>query len=120
LTGNIGIDTLTGGAGNDSFVYNGTLDFGDRITDFANAAGNDDRFLISRAVGGGLTAGTLAASAFVSGTGNVALDADDRFIYNTTTGNLFFDADGTAATAAVLVATLTTRPVLTNADIVIF
>jgi Ca2+-binding RTX toxin-like protein len=41
ITGGAGADTLTGGTGADHFVYRGTGDGGDTITDFANGAGND-------------------------------------------------------------------------------
>jgi len=37
-------------------------------------------------------------------------DASDRIIYDTTTGNIYYDADGTGAATAKLFATLTTHP----------
>ena len=42
---------------------------------------------------------TLAANQFVIGT--AAQDANDRIIYNSNTGELFYDSDGTGGTAAV-------------------
>ena len=52
----------------------------------------------------GLATGALPASAFVIGT--AAADAGDRILYDSATGNLYFDSDGTGANAAVLFATL--------------
>jgi Ca2+-binding RTX toxin-like protein len=46
-----------------------------------------------------------------------AHDASDRLIYNTSTGDLYYDADGTGAKAAILVAHLTGNPVLIYSDI---
>jgi Ca2+-binding RTX toxin-like protein len=67
---------------------------------------------------GGTGVATLAASAFVAGT--AAGDGSDRIIYDQATGNIFHDADGTGATAAVLFATVTPGTVLTNADFLVY
>ncbi len=79
----------------------------------------DDTIVVSAAgFGGGLTPGSvITADEFRLGT--VALDAGDRFIYNTSTGGLLFDVDGTGSIAALQIATLTTKPTLTNADILV-
>ena len=65
----------------------------------------------------GLSAGTLAASAFVIGA--TAADADDRIVYDSATGALYFDADGNGAGGAVQFATLTTGLALTNNDFIV-
>ncbi|MEQ1653837.1 MAG: hypothetical protein ABL897_15250 [Hyphomicrobium sp.] len=116
INGDGGNDTLIGGAGSDTFVFNSAPSAttnADTITDFNVAA---DTINIENGVfiGLGPTAGTLAAVKFF--TGAAAHDADDRIIYNATTGVLSFDADGNGAGAAIKFATLTTKPVLTNAD----
>jgi len=43
--------------------------------------------------------------------------ADDRIVYNTSTGQLYYDADGSGAGAAQLVATLPTGSTLVASDI---
>ena len=43
-------------------------------------------------------------------------DADDRVVYNTTTGQLFYDADGNGAGAAMLFATLDGHPPIVAGD----
>ena len=89
--------------------------------DFANVAGNNDFFQISASgFGGGLAAGWLAANAFQSGAGNTAATADVRFIHNTATNTVWYDADGNGAGAAVLQASLQSTVTLTNLDFLIF
>jgi Ca2+-binding RTX toxin-like protein len=136
LLGGLGNDILVGGAGADSFnfalgyVYNsssnsrtlsiGSIDGVDSITDFSVA---DDRIGIylspNISAATGLTPNSaITANQFVIGTG--ATDASDRFIYNSATGGLFFDADGTGATAQVQLATLSSGLAMTNADIFVY
>jgi Ca2+-binding RTX toxin-like protein len=121
LTGGTGIDVVGGGLGNDSFVFQTLAECGDFITDFGAIAGDNDRFLINAAAfGGGLVAGTLAASAFVTSVTNAAVDANDRFIFRTTDATLWFDSNGNAAGGLRLVADLGAGTVVTAADIVLF
>src|SRR5262249_48583314 len=57
---------------------------------------------------------------FVSGAGLTSgQDASDRLVYNTSTGQLFYDADGNGAGASVLVATLQGAPALAATDIMV-
>lgn len=120
LYGGTGADTLTGGAGRDFFVFTTAPD-GDTITDFTRTEG--DKILLSKAVYSGLAAkGVLAADAFHAGAGvEAASDANDRILYNTSTGALWYDADGTGSAAAQLIATLGTgdHPKLAYVDILI-
>ena len=48
----------------------------------------------------GLGAGVLAAAAFSSSINGVATDASDRIMYETDTGFLWFDQDGTGGAFA--------------------
>ena len=117
LIGGLGNDTLTGGAGGDQFTFNNRNEGIDTITDFLSSQG--DKITVSAAgFGGGLAAGVAITTAqFVLGT--TALNASNRFIYNTITGGLFFDGDGTDTLAAIQIATLSSKPTLTASDIVV-
>jgi serralysin len=99
LNGGLGNDTLTGGAGADRFGFNSALGpkNSDTITDFSVA---EDKIQLENAIFTALkSAGTLAAGAF--NTGAAATQADDRIIYDSNSGALFYDADGTGSAAAV-------------------
>jgi hypothetical protein len=132
INGAGGCDTLTGGAGADAFVFSTTPWSGNRdvITDFS---ARDDRIELDDAVftalgaaasrstsmATGFAVTTLAAAAFATNTTGLAGDANDRVIYETDTGRLYFDADGSGAGVRLLFATLDTGLGLTVADILI-
>jgi len=112
LSGGNGNDTLTGGGGSDSFLIDASLTASnvDTVADFSAA---NDTMLLDRSVFAALTTlGTLSSSAFVTGT--AARDSSDRIIYNSTTGDLFYDSDGTGSTAAVRFAHLNAGLSVTN------
>jgi hypothetical protein len=117
LVGGLGNDTITGGAGGDNFTFNNLNEGIDTITDFLSSQG--DKITLSAAgFGGGLAAETaITAEQFVLGT--TALNASNRLIYNTITGDLFFDGDGTGTIAAIQIATLSSKPTLTASDILV-
>ncbi|AVQ71486.1 hypothetical protein B5D77_09365 [Microcystis sp. MC19] len=117
LIGGLGNDTLTGGAGGDRFTFNNRNEGIDTITDFLSSQG--DKIALSAAgFGGGLAAGVAITSAqFVLGT--TALNASNRFIYNTITGGLFFDGDGTGTLAAIQIVTLSSKPTISASDILV-
>ena len=109
LSGGFGVDLLTGGNGTDTFEVEM---FGEAnlniITDF-NAG--EDSIALRRNVGfGELAWGQLAGSAFTYGT--EANDADDRIIYQWSTGKLFYDPDGAGGEQAYLFAQVTAQTAL--------
>ncbi|WP_268934368.1 calcium-binding protein [Sphingobium yanoikuyae] len=113
-----GNDVLSGGAGRDSFGFDAAPGAGDlvQITDFSVA---DDIILLSHDQFGPIGSGSggwglLDPDAFVIG--SVAADANDRILYDSATGALFYDADGNGAEAAVQFALLTPGLALTSAD----
>lgn len=114
IGGKAGNDTLVGGQGNDSFLFDTALNATtnkDTINDF-NVA--NDTIRLDDAIFTTLSAGTLQTSGFYIGT--AAHDADDRIIYNRTTGAVSYDADGNGAGAAVVFAVINNKVALTNAD----
>lgn len=111
VTGGAGNDSITLGAGTDTLVFN-SLTGADTIADYVVI---DDSIQLSKTMYSALgTAGALAATEFVSGAGVVAATtAAQHVIYDTTSGNLYYDADGSGTTsAAILLATFTGAPVL--------
>ncbi|MDX2307110.1 MAG: NosD domain-containing protein [Hyphomicrobium sp.] len=120
VNGGLGNDTLAGGADNDVFVFNSVLSASniDTLLDFSNTGQNDQIFLENTGAGlfTALAAGALAAAAFKANATGTATDADDRIIYNTTTGALIYDTNGNAAGGATQFAILSTKPTLTSAD----
>ena len=118
LTGGAGIDTLTGGAGIDSIRYDSPTEGIDTISGFVVA--DDTIEVLQSGFLGGLSLGPITSPQFLSGPGfSVPANPNQRFIYNTTSGALFYDPDGTGSLPTVQLATLTGTPAITTADIVV-
>ena len=119
LYGGDGNDMLTGGAGKDTFIFDTAPTSRDMITDFSRSDG--DKIQLSKAVFKAFAyTGTLHADDFYAAAGATkAHDATDRLIYNTTTGVLYYDADGLGGAAAGQVAVLgaSTHPALAYGDL---
>lgn len=117
LYGGVGNDTLTGGTGADAFVFHATPNAAtnvDRITDFSVA---DDVIWLENSVFTTLGAvGTLSSAAFVRNTTGLAQDASDRLIYESDTGELYYDSNGSAAGGSTLIAVLNPNLLMTNLD----
>jgi serralysin len=121
INGKAGNDTLAGGAGFDTFMFDTALSAVnnvDVITDFNVAS---DTILLDNAIftALGVATDTLNAAMFKNVTLS-AVDANDRIIYNDTTGAIFYDVDGSGAAAAVQFALLTASPTLTFNDFVVY
>ena len=112
LTGGAGIDNLTGGAGNDWFRYNATNEGTDTITDFVSGA---DKFLFASLAFSNTAIFTSNATGTASGT-------NAQFIYNTSSGLLSYDSNGTLGGGSSNIATLAgpPMPTLVAADVLNF
>lgn len=120
LSGGLGQDSLTGGDKADTFVFDVKPGgkHADIITDFrhnTDIIGLDD--LVFAAIGPKLEAKEFYAAAGATR----AHDRDDRIVYDTRTGKLYYDDDGNKAGghAAVLFATLSNKPPLDHGDFAI-
>ena len=121
IAGREGNDTLRGQAGADTFVFDRALgaDNVDHILDFnTNTVDEGDILRMRQEHFPGIVKGTLDAALFVAGT--AAVDADDRFIFDQASGQLWFDVDGSGAGVQELVATFAQNAVVTADDIVLF
>lgn len=130
MSGNDGIDRVAGGLGNDTIAGGGGQDFfvfaehgaanADAVSDFAS--GWDHMQLDSAGFAGIGADGRFSAGDdrfhAAAGAGGGA-DAEDRVVYNTSTGQLYYDADGSGAGGAQLIATLQPGAALTAADITV-
>lgn len=112
IAGGEGTDLLTGAAGADRFYFDraGGSD-ADRITDFTH--GVDEILLFLPQLG--LAGGALSASAFKL-LGSGAVDADDRVLYDRSTGQVFVDADGSGAAERQLLCRVTAGRLLDAGD----
>lgn len=101
LNGGAGNDLLTGGAGNDLFVFTtyGSENV-DTIADFE--AGDRIGLDRSQLFGTIENVGALDPAAFRYGT--ESQDADDRILYQSFTGKIFYDVDGAGGADPVLFA----------------
>jgi serralysin len=120
LRGYFGNDTLTGGAGADQFVFGASFAQLSKIDVVKDMVHLSDKLVLDHLAGGGLVIGALSAGAFLGGAGvTIANTANQRVIYNSTTGDLYFDADGTGAGVAVKFANIENHSALGFEDFLV-
>jgi Ca2+-binding RTX toxin-like protein len=114
LTGGSGSDFLWGGEGEDQFIFASPTEGVDTIKSFNP---EDDTIVVSASgFGGGLVSGgTIESDQLVLGSSSV--DANSRFLYDSSSGKLFFDSDGNGTTEPVLLAKLGSGKVVDHTDI---
>ena len=110
LIGSTGNDTITGGGGNDCFRYNATNEGTDTITDFVSGT---DKFLFEDTAFSNTAIFTSNATGTASGT-------NAQFIYNTSSGLLSYDSNGTLGGGSNSIAFLTGNPALVGTDVLNF
>jgi Ca2+-binding RTX toxin-like protein len=126
LTGGAGADTfvaarhaaVTGGAGADRFELTtpGTAASPDTVT-VADFAHGTDKVGFSKA-GFGLGAAPLAETLFKANAAGGFTSSAQRFAYNTTSGALYYDRDGSrTGSSRQLIATLSHHPTLAATDL---
>ncbi len=103
LNGGAGNDLLNGRDGSDVFIFDTPLSAALNVDTLDDFDPSQDRIDLSKSVftGLGATSQALQAGEFSSGAGiNAASAPSHRIIYNTTTGDLYYDRDGSALAAA--------------------
>jgi Ca2+-binding RTX toxin-like protein len=121
LIGGLGNDAMNGGFGSDLFNYSSLAEGGDSIFQFSSAA--DTIRVRAVGFGGGLIVGTLTADRLVANANPQSnLAGTGQFLYDTDTGALSYDANGSTLGGAgpVLVATLIGAPSLVASAILVF
>ena len=113
INGGNGDDELTGRGGQDQFLFNTALDAAFNIDTITDYISGEDRIVLENAIFTAFAAGPVAANRFAL---NAAQDGNDNIIYQSSTGALFYDPDGTGASAAIQFATVTAGLSLTNVD----
>ncbi len=108
LVGGLGADRLAGSTGADTFRYSSAAEGGDTIVSYR---ANEDTIEVSATgFGGGLVAGMniVASGRYAQNATGTATSANGvgQFVLETDTGLLSWDADGTGAGAAVLLANI--------------
>lgn len=120
LAGRGGNDWLRGGAGADSFVFDMTPNAESNVDIVADFGVGDDMIVLRSKVFSGLDAemdGTLMADQFAMG--SMAMDADDRIIYDAELGNVYYDADGAGGMDQMLFARISNGAMLEADDFMI-
>ena len=117
LDGKGGSDALIGLAGADIFAFT-TAPGADNVDILFGFESGTDGIALDDAIFTQLGGpGALNANAFVTGT--AATDADDRIIYDSATGQLFYDADGSGAGAQILFAILQNQAPVSAGDFMV-
>ena len=116
ILGGEGEDILEGGEGQDTFLYLNFDEGIDRIKDFE--VGVDRIKLFTEGFGTQFAAGTLSENYFIEGTKAIA--AEQHFIYDRSSGKLYFDLDGLGTIEPVLIITFDGSPALSAKDISLF
>lgn len=128
LIGGLGNDSLIGGSGSDIFVFEKALSATtnvDLIDDFETGidAIQLSKLIFAKLVGsaGNNYVGELSIDNFVAGTtaGVGLAGANDYIIYDSITGNLYYDANGNIAGSQVLFANLGAGTELSYTDFVV-
>jgi len=120
LLGGLGNDKLTGGSGLDHFVLNTKVNNTSNVDTLSDFESGTDKIDLSKVIFKTLGAkGVLSTDAFNNGDFTSGQDSTDRIIYNTTSGALYYDVDGSGIKASIEIAVIGNHPVLNSSDFLI-
>ncbi len=115
LIGGQGIDSLTGGTGADTFVLQKLAADRDSILDFD---GTTDKIELS-AASFAIASTPLTNVQFIANTTGLSASVNTRFVYNTATGELHYDSNGSNAGGDSIIATFSNLVALDTGDFVV-
>ncbi len=120
LIGGTGNDTLTGGSGKDAFVLNAPPSASTNVDQIADFSVADDTIRLENAIFTKIgAAGALSSSAFVRNSTGHATTSSQRLIYESDTGELYYDSNGSASGGSVLIAVMDPNLAMTYKDFII-
>ena len=129
VIGNNGVNILDGRGGNDIIYGLGGTDYFafstapngasniDTIVDFTSV---DDIIFLDDAIFASLSPGTVAPVYFRSAAGAVSAAGAERIVHNSTTGDLYYDADGLGGVASVRFANIGAGTAVFNYDFFVY
>jgi|GEM_PF-2415923 len=117
-----GNDAYLGGAGNDIFRLSTAPNAKSNVKTIVDFVQGEDAVEINAAAfkWKDVPLGALLAENFGSNADGIAETETQRLVYNNTTGQLFYDADGSGRGKAVLVAVFENAPDLQHTDITLY
>ena len=118
IEGGQGADTLYGGTGDDYFVFSVDTSSAsaDDIVDFRSS--DDSIHLVS--AGNDQSLGQLEDASFLANSTGLASGIEDRVIFNTISGQVFYDCDGSGEKPAIELFSLNPSVDVTAADFTFF
>lgn len=118
INGKLGQDLLWGKGSADTFRFDaGGIENRDRVLDFTKG---EDKINLDTSAFDGLTLGALRSAAFKDiGKPGAKADANDRVIYNSDHGGLFYDSNGSAVGGREVIAVFENEPAITAGDILV-
>ncbi|MBX3568036.1 MAG: calcium-binding protein [Rhizobiaceae bacterium] len=119
ISGGLGNDTLAGNVGADTYYFSYALNGTTNVDTIKGFSSIDLISLNASIFAQAGPAGALAASAFAASADGKATTAAHRITYETDTGILRYDSDGTGAAAAVAFAIMQGLPSMNAGDFVV-
>jgi len=115
--GGVGSDVMKGGSGLDRFFFDHDIRKGD-VDSISNFTAKQDKIVLDHKIFTSLVPGDTLDPAMLTA-GRVAKDANDHVLFDTTSGGLYYDADGRGGADAVLLAHVDVSSMLSGSNFIV-